>query len=827
MGDTLTWDLVARDKSIEATMSRLARSVDGLANHMEGAAQRSGRGFTKLAKDADDTGKKLDSAFDGAAKKIAADLDRIQREAWDSGRDMDREFVKSLKSVQSELDRVRADAAQTGHGLDSDLGAALRNVKRDMERLGDQARETGREIEQSIGQAGDEAGDSFGDSLGEQLGGGLDFGGMLEGALGKAGVGAGVAAGAAVVGGFIADQIIQGFQHSMQQLNIGGKLAAASGKDLGFAMRAGQVVGDAWEDGFGDSMEDVAETANQALAKGLADTPEQLEEVTRKIETIGEVTGRSAEEIASGARAMVKSGLVDSLDEAFDVMVAGAQRGADAGGDMLDVLSQNSVTLTQFGIDARTALGIFKQSLDAGAPSADAFVGSLEELSGNAYDAIPVFEELGLGGIEFANALAGGGPKAKSALDDLLDSIRSIKDPAERSRVMVQLFGEEATAMGDAILAVDLDKAADGFDDINGSAEKAAASISAFKNPLESLQRDTTGMISDPFEHLWDVLSDPAPAENVDNTAAAANKAEEGLSAAATAGYGYASSLQEIVAAGQEWANGVLDLSSAQIGFQDSLAQAAASLKENGENLDITTEKGRNNQKALDDIANSTWKVIEGMQAQNATTEEVRGFMEGARGAFVQMAIDMGMDAAAANGLADKLGLIPGNYVANIQVTGHELAIARAEEVERRLAQLPSSKIINLRINASGSGMGGHMLPGLAEGGPVVAGEPYVVGEDGPELFVPRQSGQIIPNDEMVSSEMFRSAAAGLRPGSGAAETAVMSAAPVQAVSPIGRDDDRIVRLFTQALERVTVTLDGRMVGILQGRQAGLLGRTG
>lgn len=42
-------------------------------------------------------------------------------------------------------------------------------------------------------------------------------------------------------------------------------------------------------------------------------------------------------------------------------------------------------------------------------------------------------------------------------------------------------------------------------------------------------------------------------------------------------------------------------------------------------------------------------------------------------------------------------------------------------------------------------------LMGLADGGPAKAGTPYVVGEEGPELFVPNQSGTVIPNDEMAS----------------------------------------------------------------------------
>lgn len=41
---------------------------------------------------------------------------------------------------------------------------------------------------------------------------------------------------------------------------------------------------------------------------------------------------------------------------------------------------------------------------------------------------------------------------------------------------------------------------------------------------------------------------------------------------------------------------------------------------------------------------------------------------------------------------------------------------------------------------------GGGEVEGRANGGPVSAGTPFMVGERGPELFVPRSSGNIIPN---------------------------------------------------------------------------------
>lgn len=48
-----------------------------------------------------------------------------------------------------------------------------------------------------------------------------------------------------------------------------------------------------------------------------------------------------------------------------------------------------------------------------------------------------------------------------------------------------------------------------------------------------------------------------------------------------------------------------------------------------------------------------------------------------------------------------------------------------------------------------GGGFTGISLPGRASGGPVVAGKAYMVGEVGPELFVPKSNGTIVPNNRL------------------------------------------------------------------------------
>ena len=72
------------------------------------------------------------------------------------------------------------------------------------------------------------------------------------------------------------------------------------------------------------------------------------------------------------------------------------------------------------------------------------------------------------------------------------------------------------------------------------------------------------------------------------------------------------------------------------------------------------------------------------------------------------------------------------------------------------MAEIAQASLRNLFGSASGGGLGGSLLnglgslvagllgsPGRATGGPVTAGRSYLVGERGPELFVPSSGGRI------------------------------------------------------------------------------------
>ena len=74
--------------------------------------------------------------------------------------------------------------------------------------------------------------------------------------------------------------------------------------------------------------------------------------------------------------------------------------------------------------------------------------------------------------------------------------------------------------------------------------------------------------------------------------------------------------------------------------------------------------------------------------------------------------------------------------------------IDQAEAARRFLDNIPRN--ITVTTHYVGSYSGG--VSEMQHGGPVTAHQPYIVGEVGPELFVPNQSGQIVPNNQIGST---------------------------------------------------------------------------
>lgn len=213
--------------------------------------------------------------------------------------------------------------------------------------------------------------------------------------------------------------------------------------------------------------------------------------------------------------------------------------------------------------------------------------------------------------------------------------------------------------------------------------------------------------------------------------------------------------LDELIDKQKEATDGVVDERRARSDLQEAYAEADKAFEENGRNIDLNSEAGRANQEVLNGMRDKTFALMESMAANGATADQLRGSMENARAKFVQVAAQLGYTDQQAAELATQLGLIPGDYNINVNAnTG--TAIGRVQAIINKLNDLRAAMIIlqQASVIAPGAGLAGLAVAigasgGRATGGPVMAGQAYVVGERGPEIFRPPNSGHIVPNHQV------------------------------------------------------------------------------
>jgi predicted nucleic acid-binding Zn-ribbon protein/phosphotransferase system HPr-like phosphotransfer protein len=385
---------------------------------------------------------------------------------------------RRLQAITAELGELRT--LEVTPEVSADITAARRrlaDVKAELRDLSgakavmqvtadtDQARSAIDDLADEVGDAGTEGGEEAGENIAT---------GILDALRTIPIAGAIIGVGVAIAGG-----ILLGIQQGLSIEAERDLFGAQTGLDEDTSARFGRAAGEAYANAWGDSVAANLSTARLALQAGIIDTTAtdaEVENVIAKVQGLSDAFDYDIATSIRGVGNLLKTGMVKDIDEAFDLLVFGAQKVETQTGDLIEVFAESSATLKQFGLDAQTSIGLFSQAIAAGAPSAEFLVSALEELAGNAGDSIDIFDSLGLSGKDMAARLTGGGEEAAKGLDMLLDALREIEDPAERTVALVALFGEEATAMQEALLAIDLSTAVDelgGIDSAVGAADRA------------------------------------------------------------------------------------------------------------------------------------------------------------------------------------------------------------------------------------------------------------------------------------------------------------------------------------------------------------------
>jgi minor tail protein len=299
---------------------------------------------------------------------------------------------------------------------------------------------------------------------------GKAFGGLKD----KLKIGA-LAGGAAVVAGL------------NEALDVGAvqdKLVAQLGLTGPAAEKVGTEAGNLYKNGFGASLEDAGDIVKNAFQNGLVginDSADAVEAVGEQIANYTTLTGEDALKATEAVAQMIKTGLAKNATQAFDILNRGQQLGVNKAEDLLDTFNEYGTQFRKIGLDGPKALGLMSQGLKAGARDSDTVADAIKEFAIRSVDGskttVDAFTKLGLSAGAMQKVFAEGGPKASEGLDKVLTKLRDVEDPAERSRLAVELFGTKAEDLGDALLALDPSTAVAGLGDLEGAAKRAGDTL--------------------------------------------------------------------------------------------------------------------------------------------------------------------------------------------------------------------------------------------------------------------------------------------------------------------------------------------------------------
>lgn len=287
------------------------------------------------------------------------------------------------------------------------------------------------------------------------------------------GMSTGMVASGAALGGALAMGISSAMDISSAQARLTAQLNLTEEE----AARAGDVAGAVFTAGFGESMDEAA-AAVSAVASSVVDMANvsntELEELSASALTLADVFGMDVAESALAAGQLIKTGLADSGQEAFDLLTAGATALPEQmRGELPDIINEYAANFAQLGLSGEQMFGMLAAAADSSGWSIDQAADAVRELGIRVMnmEKPEALEALGFDAEDMAARFAAGGDTAQQAVMELWDALVSLEDPLEQQQIGAELFGSMWEDSGaQAILAMNPAKTA--LTDVAGATQE-------------------------------------------------------------------------------------------------------------------------------------------------------------------------------------------------------------------------------------------------------------------------------------------------------------------------------------------------------------------
>ena len=216
----------------------------------------------------------------------------------------------------------------------------------------------------------------------------------------------------------------------------------------------GDTTREIWKSGGGENLQEVADAlVNIKQTSGLAG--DELKNAAENALLIKDTFDFEVNDSTKAASSLMKNFGI-SADEAYGLITAGAQKGANKNDDLLDTLNEYSVHYQNLGLDADQFITSLVSGAENGSFSIDKVGDAVKEFSIRSKDGsdatIEAFKQIGLDAETMTAAFSMGGEAGEAAFFQTIDALNAMEDPFQQNQAGVALFGTMFEDLGDGVL---------------------------------------------------------------------------------------------------------------------------------------------------------------------------------------------------------------------------------------------------------------------------------------------------------------------------------------------------------------------------------------
>ncbi|WP_432135878.1 phage tail tape measure protein [Streptomyces sp. bgisy154] len=293
-----------------------------------------------------------------------------------------------------------------------------------------------------------------------------------------------VAGGVAAAG--LGGAFVMGLESAMDISSVTNQLQNQLDLTDAEAARAGEVAGDVFSAGFGESLGDVGE-ALDGVASSMHDfgsiSDKEMAQLTKDALALAKTFEFDVAESTKAAGQLIKSGLAKDGTEAMDLMAAAAQKLPKAMREEIPVLtSEYSEFFSQLGFTGPQMFGLLTEAAKNPVFEIDKMADALKEFTLLMADTDAVTEplkELKLD-VKHIQKLMNTGQGTK-AFDEVNNALLKVEDQTKRTTLQAALFGGPGEDVGNTLQAIAQAGGAAGasMGDVSGAAQGLTDSMAA------------------------------------------------------------------------------------------------------------------------------------------------------------------------------------------------------------------------------------------------------------------------------------------------------------------------------------------------------------